>query len=133
MDAASFRKIVQGLPKHGFYSRKLGKLLQQSKSASFSPTAKHQSQKEHWLGWLNGYDGPGAYIRSTHSGRKAQFIYNRIQNSSMLLYLPEALGISKKLIKEAFESALKADAVSMSRQCGAIRKVIPWDEIEKHL
>lgn len=28
----------------------------------------YTSQKEHWLGWLSEYDGPGAYDRKTHRG-----------------------------------------------------------------
>jgi len=135
MNAKSLRKIIQALPEHGTYSRRLGHHLKSIKSDSFSPTGKNQnqqnqSQKEHWLSWLSEYNGPGHYIRSIHSGIPARKIYNRAQNSAMVLYLPEALGVSKKLIKEAYENALKTDAVSMSKQCGAIRKTIPWETVQ---
>jgi hypothetical protein len=49
----------------------------------------------------------------------------------MALYLPEAVGVSKRLIKEAFENAEKTDSVSMSKQCGAIRKTIPWEIVQE--
>lgn len=131
MNAKSLRKIIRNLPEHGFYSRKLGKHLKEGKSDRFSPTAKNQSQKEHWLRWLKDYDGPGYYIREVHSGITAKSIYNRVQNSAMVLYLPEAVGVSKKLIKEAFETALKTDLTSMGKQCGVIRKIIPWDVVQE--
>ena len=131
MNAKSLRKIIRNLPDHGFYSMKLGNHLKEGKSDRFSPTAKNQSQKEHWLGWLKGYDGPGHYIREVHSGITAKSIYNRVQNSAMALYLPEAVGVSKKLIKEAFEIALKTDPQSMGKQCGAIRKTIPWEIVQE--
>jgi hypothetical protein len=37
--------------------------------------AWYRSQKEHWLGWLAEYDGPGAYGRSAKTPRDAQYAY----------------------------------------------------------
>jgi len=36
----------------------------------------YTSQKEHWLGWLSEYNGPGAYDRKIWRGRSAKFAYN---------------------------------------------------------
>jgi hypothetical protein len=127
MNAKSLRKIIRNLPEHGFYSIK----LEASKRLAINTNPWYTSQREHWLGWLKEYDGPGAYGRKTHSGITAKSIYNRVQNSAMLLYLPEAMGVSKKLIKEAFETALKTDLTSMGKQCGVIRKIIPWDVVQE--
>ena len=131
MNAESLRKLVIDLPEHGFYSRRLGDLLKAGKSEKFSPTGNNHSQKVHWLRWLDDYEKPGFYKRQILSGVEARSIYNRVQNSSMALYLPEALGLPKKLIKEAFEAALNADALSMSKQCAAIRKTIPWEIVQE--
>src|SRR5450755_1981595 len=49
----------------------------------------YRSQKEHWLGWLSEYDGPGAYGR-TNSNRSAEFTYNHINCAQMLFWLAEA-------------------------------------------
>jgi len=127
MNAKALSKIVQSLPEHGSYSKN----LEATKHLAINREPWYRSQKEHWLGWLKEYDGPGYYDRATHSGIEARTIYNRVQNSAMVLYLPEALGVSKALIKKAYENALKADAVSMSKQCGVIRKLIPWETVQK--
>lgn len=36
------------------------------------------TQKQHWLRWLGGYHGPGAYGRLTGKRRDARFAYNHI-------------------------------------------------------
>ena len=54
------------------------------------------TQKEHWLGWLSQYDGPGAYGRKTRSGRSAEFVYNHINCPPMLLVGGSGRGIETK-------------------------------------
>ena len=39
--------------------------------------ASYATQKEHWLGWLSEYNGPGYYGRKS-SHRSAEFVYNHI-------------------------------------------------------
>ncbi|WP_434480819.1 hypothetical protein [Gemmatimonas sp.] len=34
------------------------------------------TQKEHWLGWLGEYDGPGGYSRTSTRKRDAKYAYN---------------------------------------------------------
>jgi hypothetical protein len=48
-----------------------------------------------------------------------------------MVYLPEALGDSKKIIKEPFENALKLDVLSTGKQCGVIRKIIPREVVQE--
>jgi hypothetical protein len=88
----------------------------------------YRSQKEHWLGWLSGYDGPGAYGRENWA-RNAKFIYNHIVCPPMVLWLGEATGIAKSKITTAKHAALSAGP-NLPSQCAAIRGVIPWDTIE---
>jgi len=87
-----------------------------------------KSQKEHWLGWLSEYDGPGFYNRQSGK-RSAEFVYNHINRAPMVLWLGEASGISKTKVSQAKRAALSARR-GYSSQCAAIRKIIPWDMIE---
>jgi hypothetical protein len=89
--------------------------------------AWYRSQREHWLGWLNEYNGPGYYGRKNHR-RSAKFIYNHIVCPPMVLWLGEAVGIPTKRVAEAKQAALSAGP-HLSAQSAAIRKVIPWEDI----
>jgi hypothetical protein len=57
-------------------------------------------QKEHWLGWLREYDGPGAYSRQ-NADRSAELVYNHIVCPPMVLWLGEASGVPKSKVAEA--------------------------------
>jgi hypothetical protein len=94
------------------------------------PNVWYQTQKEHWLGWLNEYKGPGAYGRSgTHDD--AKFIYNHIVEPKMLLWLIEATKVnlsSIQALKDAYSTGN-----TMMQKSGQIRKLVPWTEIHKAL
>ncbi len=92
----------------------------------------YKSQKEHWLGWLSEYDGPGAYDRKTRQGRSARFVYNHINCPPMLLWLAEAVGVPKGKVLAAKRSAL-ATSKTRGGHCAAIRKAIPWQAIEEQI
>lgn len=89
------------------------------------------SQKEHWLGWLSEYDGPGYYGRSSWDV-SAETVYNRVVNPSMVLWLGEAAGVSKSVIEAAARDAL-AGKPSMAAQSGGIRHVVTWPMIADRL
>jgi hypothetical protein len=91
----------------------------------------YANQRQHWMGWLGGYDGPGAYGR-TGTNLPASFAYNHIVNPQMLVYLAEAAGIADALVDKAVEAAL-ASASTMSSMSGAIRRTIPWEMVEARL
>lgn len=88
----------------------------------------YSTQKEHWLGWLKGYRGPGYYERKDWN-RDAEFVYNHIVCPPMVLWLGEASGISQTLVRNAKKAALGAPP-SLPAQSAAIRKIIPWNLIE---
>ena len=92
----------------------------------------YSSQKEHWLGWLAEYDGPGAYGRKTHGGRTAEFVYNHINCPPMLLWLAEAAGVPKSKLLGAKRAALAGPAKRGSH-CALIRRAIPWTVVEECL
>jgi hypothetical protein len=51
----------------------------------------YHTQKEHWLGWLEGYLGPGGYNRKVIKD-DARYCYNHVVNSQLLEYLAWACG-----------------------------------------
>lgn len=87
----------------------------------------YRTQKEHWLGWLGEYGGPGAYGRKGGDNRDARFAYNHIVCPELLLYLIRAIPLGREQI-EAAEGADQSGATLMER-CGLIRKAVPWTEI----
>jgi hypothetical protein len=91
----------------------------------------YETQHEHWLGWLDAYDGPGGYNRQQWK-RSAEFVYNHIVNPQMLIYLAEAAKVDRPLINTAVKAAL-AKPISMSAMSGAIRRIIPWALVEAQL
>jgi hypothetical protein len=95
------------------------------------PNVWYRSQKEHWMGWLGEYAGSGYYGRKI-SNRTAEFSYNHINCSPMVLWLGEASGVDKKTVEKARRAALRAKG-SMGPQCKAIRQIIPWSVIESRL
>lgn len=84
------------------------------------------SQKEHWLGWLGGYLGLGAYGRKNWN-RDAKFAYNHVVCPELLMYLVRAIPLRDELV-DAAEIAYKSGSTMMAK-AGAIRKVVPWPEI----
>lgn len=55
---AEFMRIIQKLP---------------SDQPRIQPGVWYTTQKQHWLGWLSEYDGPGAYGRRSGQNRDAKF------------------------------------------------------------
>jgi hypothetical protein len=92
----------------------------------------YSSQKEHWMGWLSEYDGPGAYGRKSWTGRTAEFVYNHIGCPPMVLWLAEAAGVPKRDLLAAKRSALLGPR-NRASHCALIRKAIPWSVIEERL
>jgi hypothetical protein len=88
----------------------------------------YTSQKEHWLGWLKGYNGPGHYNRKD-CHRSAEFVYNHIVCPPMVLFLGEASGVPKAKVAEARRAALSAEP-HVPTKSAAIRRIIPWELIE---
>lgn len=76
--------------------------------------AWYKTQKEHWLGWLAEYRGPGYYGRK-NSHRSAEFVYNHIVCPPMVLWLAEASGIPKPMVAKAAQAALSARSTLAAR------------------
>lgn len=91
-----------------------------------TPGIWYTTQKQHWLGWLAEYNGPGAYSRKNWD-RDACFAYNHVVNPGMLLYLIKAIPMAPEIITAA--EAASQQSQSMMAQSGSIRKVVPWEMI----
>jgi hypothetical protein len=96
-----------------------------------NPKKWYLTQKEHWLGWLAEYDGPGAYGRQTGVQRDAKYAYNHIVEPEMLLYLASASGVDCALVVAANQAF--AERTTLMQASGTIRKIIPWETIAKAL
>jgi hypothetical protein len=89
------------------------------------------TQREHWLGWLGQYDGPGAYGRIPGKKRDARFAYNHVVCPQLLLYLIRAIPLRPELVQAAERAA--EGGTTLMQKAGAIRKVAPWAEIYEGL
>jgi hypothetical protein len=92
-----------------------------------TPGKWYRTQKEHWIGWLNEYAGPGAYNRQTHTARDARYAYNHIVEPRMLLWLIEAAGVDKDLVSQAKRDF--SQGTSLMQQSAIIRRIVPWDTV----
>jgi hypothetical protein len=91
------------------------------------PRVWYRSQKEHWLGWLSEYAGPGAYGRKVLGERRARVMYGRIVNYQMLTWLAAAAGVDPVLVARAREAA--ESAVTLQARSAAVRRIVPWDTV----
>ena len=88
----------------------------------------YDSQKSHWLGWLDSKSNTGTYQRRDAPNRSAKFVYNHIMEPKMLLWLISASGVDQKFIVKAKDGA--DNAKTMASSCAAIRKVVSWEDLE---
>jgi hypothetical protein len=89
------------------------------------PRKWYKTQKQHWLGWLREYHGPGAYGRKTSQERDAKYAYNHIVEYKMLLWLIEAADVNQKLVKKA--KSVVDDKKTLQANSAAIRRIVPWE------
>lgn len=91
----------------------------------------YATQRQHWIGWLREYGGPGAYGRVAQVQRDARFAYNHILEWRMLLYLAHALRFSRDEVDRARRAA--ECSTSMQGGAAAVRRHFPWELIESRL
>ena len=120
MTPQSFRRRIKLLNAGGRLTGELERAI----FANAKRKPWYRTQKEHWLGWLAEYGGPGYYGR-TNSNRRAEIVYNHINCAPMVFWLAEASHVQRSLLLVAKRSALRAGP-SYPRQTAAIRRLIPW-------
>lgn len=111
-----FIKAIQALP---------------SDSPRIYPKKRYTTQKEHWLGWLKDYHGPGAYGRRPETRRDAEYVYNHVVEVGMLLWLIDAAGVDSRSVSAARQSAAKG--TTLAQKSAAVRRLVPWAEVENVL
>jgi len=102
-----------------------------SDESTVQPGVWYKTQKEHWLGWLKEYDGPGYYNRIPEQNRTAEYAYNHAVNPLLLLWLIEASGVDAHLVAAAERAAKKGR--TMMEKSGAIRRLVPWPVVADRL
>ena len=88
----------------------------------------YKTQKEHCLEWLKCYQGSGGTGRKGNREKDARYAYNHIVDHEMLLWIIQAAGVRPKLVKAARCAA--AHGCTLQGRSGAIRKIVPWGELE---
>lgn len=91
----------------------------------------YTTQKDHWLGWLDPNSGTGTYARKSAPDRDAAYVYNRIVEPKMLLWLISVSGVKQELVQASIEAA--AGASTLARKSAAIRQQVPWAVVEAAL
>lgn len=89
---------------------------------------EYTTQKAHWLGWLSPVAGTGSYPRRSGNERGARYVYNHIVEPKMLLWLIAAAGVRQELVDVVRATA--ASGAPMPTRAAAIRKLVPWVELE---
>lgn len=125
MTPKQFQKLVRMLPEKTPIHAACEKILQ--KRHITLRDAWYRSQWEHWQGWLSECDGAGAYNRKKPH-KTAESVYNSIACPPMLIWLAEAVGLHKELVLKTKAIAL-TEGQTFPRQCGSIRKIVPWGMI----
>lgn len=95
------------------------------------PRKWYTTQKQHWIGWLSEYGGPGAYGRRTDIARNARYAYNHIVEPKMLLWLIAAAEVDPKLVADANRAC--SAGRSLAQQSAMIRRAVPWEIVEMAL
>ena len=128
MTPATLRRLIAKLPE---YPPVTTAYVAMNADAPGAQPPWYKSQREHGLGWLNQYHGPGAYQRKTFD-HDAKFAYNHFQCPAGVLWLGEAAGVDVATVCRASRAA-HAGAPWPSTQCAAIRRIIAWSEVEARL
>lgn len=92
-----------------------------------TPGKWYRTQKEHWLGWLKDYGGPGAYGRLPGTKRSARLVYARVVEPRMLLWLIDSAGLAAQL-PDAVRSPCRGSR-EMATRSALIRKHVTWGAV----
>ncbi|NLB66396.1 MAG: hypothetical protein GX803_08005 [Lentisphaerae bacterium] len=92
---------------------------------------RYQTQKEHWLVWLNPDAGDAPHLRKGTTTREAHHVYNQIVEPKMLLWLISACGVDPALVRAATEAA--ETRTGLASKSAAIRQHVPWSVVEAAL
>ena len=126
MNGPDFAQILKRLPPHPPVTTEYESRHRQG---SHDERTSYSNQRDHMVGWMSEMNGSGAYGRKGRN-RTAKAAYNSLRCAPALVWIAEALEEDSAVVRSAV-SAADAAGPSISSQCGAIRKVVPWDRIEE--
>lgn len=93
-----------------------------------SPDKMRRDEREHMVAWFADNETVGSGSYSRHSPNlSARRCYGRLQNAASLLWIAEAVGVPREQVERAYDAAAGTD--DRRRACGAIRRVIPWEDV----
>ena len=85
--------------------------------------------KETWIEWLSPYaDGSN---RRKNPDRTAQFVFNKLNSPSMIIWLAEASGVNDRHLQRALQIAGRNGPKEML--AAAIRRILPWKLVSDNL
>jgi hypothetical protein len=85
----------------------------------------YSTHKDHWIGWLEEYDGPGYYGRSNWK-RDARFVYQHLNSGPMLVWLCEAADENPVLISRAIRE-MRRSGPRAQTEAMVVRQPLPWE------
>jgi len=86
----------------------------------------YQTHRDHWIGWLQEYDGPGFYGRSSWDV-DARSVYQRLNCGQMIVWLHEAAGESPVLIRTTIREMEARGNGRAQTEAKIARTYHPWD------
>jgi hypothetical protein len=88
------------------------------------------SGKQSWINWLSNYAKTGDH--PLRAQRPASFIYNHWWNAPIFIWLAEASGVDQERVRKAAK-IIAASSGNTTTQAAAIRRILPWHLVAKHL
>jgi hypothetical protein len=93
-------------------------------------TLTPRPSKHAWVNWLSSYADEGDHPQRAQ--RDASFIYNHWWDAPIFIWLAEASGVDKERVQRAAK-IIAASSGNTTTQAAAIRRILPWHLVEKHL
>ena len=88
----------------------------------------YDTHKDHWIGWLEEYDGPGFYGRSNWKV-DARAVYQRLNNGHMIVWLNEAAGEGAGPIRTTIRQMKLRGNGRKQTEAKIARARHPWESV----
>jgi hypothetical protein len=86
----------------------------------------YETHKDHWVGWLSEYDGPGFYGRNDWNV-DARGVYQRLNCGPMIVWLNEAAGERPALIRATIREMTLRGSGRAQTEAKIARAHHPWE------
>lgn len=93
--------------------------------------------KDTWLSWLSQYADKkyeGGSYRRKNPDRDGKYIFNKLNNPWMIIWLAEASGVDDRLLQKALKVFNEDDPKeNLTAASAAVRSILPWELVVNHL